>query len=232
MRRGNRVFVEDLAVGGVAAVEFVAVPGGDADRAVIDIFARDISAPGDHIGLADPVDAAAFGHRLAERDHPCAAGDAVTGIDLAAARAIGERQTAAGKRDQAQPRPYFGKPPMTTHPLVPSPHCDDARLPRTYKPALNRDGRPVGWVNNWFRSEFGFCTATGAAPWRGWGAGASPGAAPRPFDLCFYVIGRIPVGRVAERLKAPVLKTGSGATHSWVRIPPLPPFRVLAHGSR
>src|SRR5581483_4348837 len=30
-------------------------------------------------------------------------------------------------------------------------------------------------------------------------------------------------GGVAERLKAPVLKTGSGASRSWVRIPPPPP---------
>ena len=29
-------------------------------------------------------------------------------------------------------------------------------------------------------------------------------------------------GRVAERTKAPVLKTGGGVTRPWVRIPPLP----------
>ena len=31
------------------------------------------------------------------------------------------------------------------------------------------------------------------------------------------------IGRVAERLNAPVLKTGRDASLSWVRIPPLPP---------
>src|SRR5262245_21765292 len=31
------------------------------------------------------------------------------------------------------------------------------------------------------------------------------------------------LGRVAEWFKAPVLKTGRGATLSWVRIPPRPP---------
>ena len=31
-------------------------------------------------------------------------------------------------------------------------------------------------------------------------------------------------GWVAERLKAPVLKTGKGATPSWVQIPPHPPL--------
>jgi hypothetical protein len=30
-------------------------------------------------------------------------------------------------------------------------------------------------------------------------------------------------GGVAERLKAPVLKTGNGESRSWVRIPPPPP---------
>ena len=30
-------------------------------------------------------------------------------------------------------------------------------------------------------------------------------------------------GEVAERLKALVLKTSNGFTHSWVRIPPSPP---------
>jgi hypothetical protein len=35
-------------------------------------------------------------------------------------------------------------------------------------------------------------------------------------------------GRVAEWLKAPVLKTGRRATVSWVRIPPLPPFSDFA----
>jgi hypothetical protein len=34
-------------------------------------------------------------------------------------------------------------------------------------------------------------------------------------------------GGVAERLKAPVLKTGSGLSRSWVRIPPPPPGFAL-----
>ena len=32
-------------------------------------------------------------------------------------------------------------------------------------------------------------------------------------------------GWVAERLKAPVLKTGKGESPSWVRIPPHPPYQ-------
>ena len=34
---------------------------------------------------------------------------------------------------------------------------------------------------------------------------------------------RAPAGEVAERLNAPVLKTGSSSRGSWVRIPPSPP---------
>ena len=34
-------------------------------------------------------------------------------------------------------------------------------------------------------------------------------------------------GGVAERLNAPVLKTGMGESPSWVRIPPPPPFIYL-----
>ena len=36
-------------------------------------------------------------------------------------------------------------------------------------------------------------------------------------------------GRLAERLKAPVLKTGRGASLSWVRIPHLPPIFASIH---
>tara|TARA_B100000530_G_scaffold43049_1_gene24446 strand:+ start:407 stop:514 length:108 start_codon:yes stop_codon:yes gene_type:complete len=32
---------------------------------------------------------------------------------------------------------------------------------------------------------------------------------------------------MAERLKAPVLKTGKGATLSWVRIPVSPPLFII-----
>ena len=34
----------------------------------------------------------------------------------------------------------------------------------------------------------------------------------------------IQLGGVAERLNAPVLKTGEGASPPWVRIPPPPPL--------
>jgi hypothetical protein len=37
---------------------------------------------------------------------------------------------------------------------------------------------------------------------------------------------RIASGEVAERLNAPVLKTGVGAIRPWVRIPPSPPIKI------
>ena len=37
-------------------------------------------------------------------------------------------------------------------------------------------------------------------------------------------------GEMAERLKAPVLKTGKGATLSWVRIPVSPPIKLVTTG--
>ena len=40
---------------------------------------------------------------------------------------------------------------------------------------------------------------------------------------------RAPVGGVAERLNAPVLKTGSPSRGSWVRIPPPPPIPSHRH---
>ena len=51
---------------------------------------------------------------------------------------------------------------------------------------------------------------------------------PNGTDLRFEPTSRrspdeFPFGRVAERSNAPVLKTGRGASLSWVRIPPLPP---------
>ena len=58
------------------------------------------------------------------------------------------------------------------------------------------------------------------APSKGLATSSAPG-----LSLGSSVLGSrtMPCGRVAERTKATVLKTVSGATRSWVRIPPLPP---------
>lgn len=45
------------------------------------------------------------------------------------------------------------------------------------------------------------------------------------YNAC--VLKHIQFGRVAERLKAPPWKGGTGATLSRVRIPPLPPINSL-----
>ena len=117
MRGRDRIHVEDFAIGGVAAVEIVAVPGGHADGAVIDVFMRHVFAARHHIGLADPVDAAALGHRLARLDHAGAGGDAVFGIDPAgqAAGAIGERQAAGDQPGKARDQAKAAFAPESAH---------------------------------------------------------------------------------------------------------------------
>src|SRR5664279_1126109 len=117
MRGRNRIHVEDFAVGGIAAVEIVAVPGGQADGAVIHVFLRDIFAAAHRIRLADPVDAAALWHRLAIGDDAGAGGNAVFGIDPAgqAARAIGECQAASGQPDKARDQAKAAFAPESAH---------------------------------------------------------------------------------------------------------------------
>src|ERR1700722_9607049 len=70
MRRGERAHVVDLAIGGAPSVKGVAVPRGQADRAVVRVFTRVIGVAGDGVGMADEVLAAAAGNRLAVLDDP------------------------------------------------------------------------------------------------------------------------------------------------------------------
>src|SRR5690242_19800260 len=115
MRGGDGVFVENLAIGGIAAVEFVAVPRRHADGAVLRVHLRHVSAAGDYVGLANAVDAAAFGQRLAGLDHAGAGGHAITGIDFAAAGAAGERQGAGAQRNETQKAPARAVSPRPGH---------------------------------------------------------------------------------------------------------------------
>ena len=46
--------------------------------------------------------------------------------------------------------------------------------------------------------------------------------------LLWAVGSRLPFGWVAERLNAPVLKTGNGESRSWVQIPPHPFFGMAS----
>src|SRR5665213_1272293 len=70
MRRRDAVEVRNLAVGGIAAVEILAVPRGKTNRLVMRIVLRDVHAAADEIGRSDTVAAATLGHRLAWVDHP------------------------------------------------------------------------------------------------------------------------------------------------------------------
>src|ERR1700678_3180601 len=102
MCRRNAVEIEDLAVCGHAAVEFIAVPRGEADRLVIGIFSRNVGAAGDDIRRTDPVDTATLGHRLTIIDNARTWRNAVLRIDVAGA--VGERKgDSRASTDRRQP---------------------------------------------------------------------------------------------------------------------------------
>src|SRR6185295_19762232 len=69
MRGGETIHIVDFAIGRAAPMEHLAVPGCVADAVVGRVFPRRISEVADLIRLADLINAAAFGHGLAERDH-------------------------------------------------------------------------------------------------------------------------------------------------------------------
>src|SRR6185312_10351447 len=149
MRGGDGVFVENLAVGGIAAVKFVAVPGGHADGAVLRVHLRHVSAAGDHIGLADTVDAATFGHRLAGLDHAGAGRHAVTGINFAAAGAAGERQGAGAERNETQKAAERAVSPRPGHSAA-CPRLQRSKEPERFKSSPNHrtatlPGTGVSW---------------------------------------------------------------------------------------
>ena len=83
MRGRDRRHVVDFAVGGRPAVEILAVPGRQALGAVVGVFLGLVGAAADDIRLADPVGAAALGHRLAERNEARARRHAIFRIKLA-----------------------------------------------------------------------------------------------------------------------------------------------------
>src|SRR5262245_33709618 len=97
MRRRNRIHIEDFPIGGVTAMEIIAIPRAHSLGTVVDVLLGDIYPPGNRIRLPDPIYAAAFWHRLAWLDDAGAGSDTVTWVDLAghlAIGAIGERETA------------------------------------------------------------------------------------------------------------------------------------------
>src|SRR5262245_22497532 len=68
MRRRQAIHVVDLAIGGAAAMEQLAIPGSAADAVVGRVLARRVSEPRDLIWLAELIVAPAFGYRLTERN--------------------------------------------------------------------------------------------------------------------------------------------------------------------
>ena len=108
MRCRQRAHVEHFAIGCLAAVEIVAVPGRQALGAVVDVLLRHVGPPGNHIGLSDAVGAAALGYGVAERHDSRARRDAVFGIDAAGEfvgrGAVGQHK-ASGHGSRAPRRP-------------------------------------------------------------------------------------------------------------------------------
>jgi hypothetical protein len=116
MRGRNPVHVVDLAIGGLAAVKIVAIPGREALRAIVRVFLGDVSLAADHIGAPDPVGAAAFRHRLARTDDARARRHAVARVDpaeLVGGRAA--RQCQADDAGQTGARPPPPRHATPTH---------------------------------------------------------------------------------------------------------------------
>src|SRR5262245_30551439 len=113
MRRRQAIHVVDLAIGGTAAMEQLAVPGGTADSVVGRVFAWRVNEARDLIGLADLIISSAFGHGLSEGNNAPAerlsvAAPAATAKEKGKSGADEKRR---GKRAQAYatnpPRPFW-----------------------------------------------------------------------------------------------------------------------------
>ena len=112
MRSGDRVLIEDFAVGGTAAMESVAVPGGESFGAISRIVFRGVGAASDDVRLADAVHAATPGYGIAQIDDAWARGHTINGVDATgefvgrAAAGDGEQRN-RGKRgaQKCPPRP-------------------------------------------------------------------------------------------------------------------------------
>jgi hypothetical protein len=111
MRRRQAVHVVDLAIGGAASMEQLAVPGGAADTIVGRVFARCVDEAGDLIGLADLVVAAAFRHGLTEGNDALA-----ERLSVAAPAATAKAKGKSGADEKRR-----GKPARTYATDAPSP---------------------------------------------------------------------------------------------------------------
>ena len=82
-------------------MEIVAVPGGEALAAVAAVLFRRVGAPGDQIGLADAVDAAALRHRLARLDHARACATPYFGSTRLVSFDVDDEQLASSRQPHA-----------------------------------------------------------------------------------------------------------------------------------
>src|SRR5262245_53063176 len=100
MRRRQAIHVVDLAIGGAAAMEQLAIPGGAADAVVGWVLARRVNEPLDLIGLADLIIAPAFRHGLTEGNNALAERLSVA---APAATAEAERNSRAKQKRRGKP---------------------------------------------------------------------------------------------------------------------------------
>src|SRR5262245_3378109 len=98
MRRRQAIHVVDLASGGAAAREQLAIPGGAADGVVGRVLARRGNDPRDLIWLADLIVAPALWHRLTERNDRRA-----ERLSVAAPAATGEGNGGADEKRRGKP---------------------------------------------------------------------------------------------------------------------------------
>ena len=148
MRAGNGVGGEDLAVGGAAAVEIGAVPGGDAGRDVVGLVGRDVGLAADGIGLAHHV-APAAARRMRVVGDARRNGNAVLGRREGAAldgrRRCRHRRTPQGSAQRAQPEPVSAGP-LTSRVCA----CGTRRLPQPVAPVYPiGGGRDADRLGSW-----------------------------------------------------------------------------------
>src|SRR5262245_33525817 len=132
MRGRDRIHVEDFSVGRVTAMEIIAIPGGHALRAVVDVFFRDVNPSAYHVRLTDTIHAAALRHRLARLDDAGTGCNPVARVDLphpSAIRTIGKRQTAQAQDEKPRHLTSSVISPEAMHPAsVPDRKPSDYRV--------------------------------------------------------------------------------------------------------
>ncbi len=116
MRGGQAFHVEPLAIRSHAAMELRPIPGGDAGFVIARLLLGVKPAPGDLVGLADLVDAAALGQRPLLR---------IIGAAFAGKRVRGMRSRGTSGQNKAERHNTGRRPSKMTHET--NPRCEPPR---------------------------------------------------------------------------------------------------------